>query len=159
MRMFNTRTLQEAYSLAKLHEAFKNDPTTIGAMVGNGFMNKSNRGSHVGSSTKPSIITTNSLERPLNKVSSWNKTNRMPLNLTPKPLADRHRIERTFHIGDKVFFKLQPCKQTSRRHGKVLKLATKFYRPFQVKDRVGKVAYQLELPSTTQIHDIFMCLI
>lgn len=32
--MFNTRTLQEAYSLAKLHEAFKNDPTTIEAMVG-----------------------------------------------------------------------------------------------------------------------------
>ena len=35
------------------------------------------------------------------------------------------------------------------------KLAAKFYGPFQVKDRVGKGAYQLELPSIAQIHDIF----
>ena len=35
------------------------------------------------------------------------------------------------------------------------KLAAKFYGPFQVKDKVGKGAYQLELPSIAQIHDIF----
>ena len=35
------------------------------------------------------------------------------------------------------------------------KFAAKHYGPFKVKDKVGKVSYQLELPSTTSIHDIF----
>ena len=35
------------------------------------------------------------------------------------------------------------------------KLSTRYYGPFQVKDRVGDVAYKLLLPPTTRIHPIF----
>ena len=72
-----------------------------------------------------------------------------------KQLADRHRTEREFQIGDFVFLKLQHYKQTSIAHGNSYKLAAKYYGPYKVKDRIGKVAYQLDLPSDAQIHDTF----
>ena len=54
-----------------------------------------------------------------------------------------------------VYLKLHPYKQTTVSQGRTPKLSSKYYGPFKVLDKVGKVAYQLELPSTTQIHDIF----
>ena len=36
-----------------------------------------------------------------------------------------------------------------------MKLAPKFYGPCQILDRVGTVAYRLELPSTSRIHPTF----
>ena len=72
-----------------------------------------------------------------------------------KQFADKHRSEREFQIRDWVFLKLHPYKQQSMRSGGSYKLAAKFYGPFRVKDRVGKVAYQLELPVGAQIHDVF----
>ena len=41
VRMFNPRTLQAAYSLAKLQEALKNNPGSIGNTSGKGFINRS----------------------------------------------------------------------------------------------------------------------
>lgn len=35
------------------------------------------------------------------------------------------------------------------------KLAHQYYEPYKVLRRVGEVAYQLELPTTTRIHDVF----
>ena len=49
-----------------------------------------------------------------------------------KSQDDKHRMERSFQIGDMVFFKLQPYKQTSVGSGRTLKLNLKFYDPFQV---------------------------
>ena len=41
--------------------------------------------------------------------------------------ADKHRQERSFEVGDWVFFRLQPFKQHSLRWTKVGKLAPKFF--------------------------------
>ena len=71
-----------------------------------------------------------------------------------KQLADRHRTERSFQIGDMVFLKLQPYKQMSVAKRGVHKFAAKYYDLFRVKDMIGQVAYQLEFPSSVQIHDI-----
>ena len=72
-----------------------------------------------------------------------------------KQLANRHRSERQFQIGDMVFLKLQPYRQTSVERREVPKFAAKYYGPFRIKNKIGRVAYQLELPSNAQIHDIF----
>ena len=65
--------------------------------------------------------------------------------------TDQHRFERSFQIGDMVYLKLQPYRQVTVATG----ISPKFYSPFQVVDKVGKVAYQLALPSEAQIHNIF----
>ena len=64
-----------------------------------------------------------------------------------KQLADKHRIDRSFQIGDMVFLKLQPYRQQSMARVGRHKFAAKYYGPYKVKDKIRKVAYQLELPS------------
>jgi hypothetical protein len=71
-----------------------------------------------------------------------------------KQQADKHRLERQFEVGDWVFLRLQAFKQESmqRKYGK---LGPKFYGPYKVIQRVGKVAYKVELPKEASIHPVF----
>ena len=54
-----------------------------------------------------------------------------------KYFADRHRIERSFEVGELVFLKLQLYRQQTIAIRRNLKLATKFYGPFEVEVKVG----------------------
>lgn len=72
-----------------------------------------------------------------------------------KHYADKLRTEREFAVGDWVYLRLQPYRQTSLSLQRNLKLALRFYGPFQVLSRVGKVAYELSLPDTAQLHPVF----
>lgn len=72
-----------------------------------------------------------------------------------KMYADRKRSEREFEVGDEVFLKLQPYRQSSVIVRKNLKLSAKYYGPYSIIRRVGKVAYQLKLPPEARIHDVF----
>jgi hypothetical protein len=72
-----------------------------------------------------------------------------------KAQADKHRTERTFDVGAMVFLRLQPYLQSSVARRANHKLAFKFFGPFRVLERVGQVAYKLELPSTSKIHPVF----
>ena len=72
-----------------------------------------------------------------------------------KYFADRHRTERSFEVGELVFLKLQPCRQQTIAIRKNLKLAAKFYGPFEVEKKIGEVAYKLKLPPTAKIHPVF----
>lgn len=69
--------------------------------------------------------------------------------------ANKHRSDRNFTIGDYVYLKLQPYRQHSLRQQPFHKLLPKFYGPFKVLDRIGKTAYQLELPTSADIHNVF----
>jgi len=63
----------------------------------------------------------------------------------------KKRSERSFTVGDSVFLKLQPYVQSSvapRAHHKLL---FKYYGPYTVLERVGEVAYRLDLPVTSRI--------
>ena len=69
--------------------------------------------------------------------------------------ADRHKIENSFEVGDLVFLRLQPYRQSSLKKSGAEKLKPRFYGPYRIMCRVGEVAYELELPKERQIHNVF----
>jgi hypothetical protein len=54
-----------------------------------------------------------------------------------------------------VFFYLQPYKQTSLKTYHYKKLSPKFYGTYTILKQVGKVTYQLALPSHSKLHPFF----
>jgi hypothetical protein len=72
-----------------------------------------------------------------------------------KHQADKHRSEREFKIGDWVFLHLQPYRQLSIQVRSSMKLSPRFYGPYKVLQRIGLVAYRLDLPSHSKIHPVF----
>lgn len=69
--------------------------------------------------------------------------------------ADKHRTERVFAVGDTVFLKMQPYIQASISPRANHKLAFKYFGPFKITERVGAVAYRLELPEHCRVHPVF----
>jgi hypothetical protein len=73
-----------------------------------------------------------------------------------KKYADTKRSERKFHVGDWVYLKLQPYRQISvQGHFGNHKLKQRFYRPFEVLEKIRAVAYKLNLPLGSLIHPVF----
>lgn len=69
--------------------------------------------------------------------------------------ANRKRREVEFEPGSKVFVKLQPYRQITLAKRLSNKLSKRYYGPFEVVERIGKVAYRLAQPETSQIHPVF----
>jgi hypothetical protein len=72
-----------------------------------------------------------------------------------KKFADLKRSERQFSVGDFVYLKLQPFKHTAFAIHQNLKLTTKFYGAFKILEKIGLVAYKLQLPDLAGIHLVF----
>ncbi|XP_077215876.1 uncharacterized protein LOC143850517 [Tasmannia lanceolata] len=72
-----------------------------------------------------------------------------------KKFADAHRTEREFEVGDWVYLRLQPFRQTTVAVRQNMKLASRYYGPLRVLQRVGMVAYRLEVPEGSRIHSVF----
>ena len=60
-----------------------------------------------------------------------------------KHFADHMRWEVHYTVGDMVMVKLRPYQQSSATGTPYLKLAKHYYDPFQIIERIGKVAYKL----------------
>lgn len=72
-----------------------------------------------------------------------------------KVYADQHRSDRHYNVNDMVYLQIQPYRQNAFGLRGSLKLRTKYYGPFKILERVGEVAYRLQLPDTTTIHPVF----
>ena len=72
-----------------------------------------------------------------------------------KAQADGKQREVSFLVDNLVFLKLRPYRQKTMAHRSNQKLSPRFYGPFRISDKVGHVAYRLQLPNITQIHPIF----
>lgn len=72
-----------------------------------------------------------------------------------KQIYDRGHKERSFQPGSYVYVHLQPYRQHSLEKWMNMKLAAKFYGPFQVLERIGEVAYKLALPASSKVHLVF----
>ncbi|GMI65616.1 hypothetical protein HRI_000230900 [Hibiscus trionum] len=72
-----------------------------------------------------------------------------------KQQADRKRTECEYQIGDLVYLKLQPYQQHTIKMRTCQKLAPKWFGPFRIVGRVGKVSYKLQLPKDSRVHPIF----
>ncbi|GJS38670.1 ty3-gypsy retrotransposon protein [Tanacetum coccineum] len=69
--------------------------------------------------------------------------------------ADKRRKPLEFSIGDYVLLKVSPWKGVVR-FGKKGKLAPRFVGPFEIIEKVGPVAYRLDLPEELNgVHDTF----
>ncbi|GKB27448.1 putative reverse transcriptase domain-containing protein [Tanacetum coccineum] len=72
-----------------------------------------------------------------------------------KSYADTRRKPLEFSIGDYVLLKVSPWKGVIRFRKKE-KLAPRFVRPFEIIEKVGPVAYRLDLPEELNgVHDTF----
>ncbi|KAL5538397.1 hypothetical protein UlMin_045742 [Ulmus minor] len=72
-----------------------------------------------------------------------------------KSYADKRRRPLEFQVGDSVFLKVAPMKGVMR-FGKKGKLSLRFIGPFEILERIGKVAYKLALPpELSSVHNVF----
>jgi hypothetical protein len=72
-----------------------------------------------------------------------------------KSYADKQRRPLEFEVGDRVFLKVSPMRGVMR-FGKKGKLSPRFIGPFEITQKVGKLAYRIALPpDLIGTHDVF----
>ncbi|XP_027083473.2 uncharacterized protein [Coffea arabica] len=71
-----------------------------------------------------------------------------------KKYADERRSERKFEVGDWVYLRLQPYRQSSMAIRGNTKLLARYYGPYEVIEKVREVAYRLQLLIGSKIHPV-----
>lgn len=89
-----------------------------------------------------------------NDMSAVIKHNLLRAQQRMKHQADKKRQERQFEVGDRVYVKLQPYVQMSVAKRSNQKLSYKFFGSYLITQKVGPVAYKLQLPETSHIHPV-----
>lgn len=69
--------------------------------------------------------------------------------------ANRHRRDFEYAVGDLVFLKFIPYRQSTLFTSTTRKLAPRYFGPFSIEARVSKTAYRLKLPDGCCIQPVF----
>ena len=109
VRMFNPKKLQEAYSLAKLQDALKNEPTKPGYMPRRDIVNRFGEGQNMGSAFKNFSSAGTNSNGIGSKGNSVSTVPRRTLNLTPKQLEEKRQKNQCFWC-EKKFVPGHRCK-------------------------------------------------
>lgn len=72
-----------------------------------------------------------------------------------KQMADRKRVDKEYKVGDLVFLKFQPYQQQIVAARRNLKLSSRYFGPYEILERIGAVAYRLQLPEGSKVHLVF----
>jgi hypothetical protein len=72
-----------------------------------------------------------------------------------KTAHDKQHRHLEFNVGDWAWLRLNQRAAISVCNGPLSKLAPKYFRPYQVLERIGPVSYRLQLPQRAHIHDVF----
>ncbi|XP_027102559.1 uncharacterized protein [Coffea arabica] len=72
-----------------------------------------------------------------------------------KKYADEKRSKREFSERDWVYLRLQPYRQSSIALRGNTKLSAKYFGPYQITERIGEVAYRLNLLTSSKVHPVF----
>jgi hypothetical protein len=76
-----------------------------------------------------------------------------------KSYYDKKHIEVKFEAGDGVWIKLLHCPVVSLDVKGRGKLGPKFFRPYQILERVGEVSYKLKLPPGAKNYMMYSTLV
>ena len=102
-----------------------------------------------------SSITGHDLIRDTSEKVSLIRHHLLTTQIRQKSYAGVRRRPLEFEVGDHVFLKVMP-KRGVVRFGKRRKLSPKFIGPFEILERVGTVAYRLDLPPSMKgVHEVF----
>ncbi|KAA0046073.1 Transposon Ty3-G Gag-Pol polyprotein [Cucumis melo var. makuwa] len=69
--------------------------------------------------------------------------------------ADRKRRDVEFAVGEYVLLRIRPHRQITVRSRRNEKLAPRFFGPYEIIEKIGPVAYRLQLPENSRIHPVF----
>jgi hypothetical protein len=83
------------------------------------------------------------------------KDNLQRAQMRMRSQANSHRQEREFAEGSWVWLRLQPYRQSTIRNQPYSKFTKRYFGPYQILRRIGKVAYELQLPPDGRIHPVF----
>jgi len=66
-----------------------------------------------------------------------------------------HSVDHSFEIRNIVFFRVQLYSPFPLRRGGTKKMRPHIYGPYRVNPMFGEVAYEIEFPEDSQIHNVF----
>nr|GFA86603.1 reverse transcriptase [Tanacetum cinerariifolium] len=69
--------------------------------------------------------------------------------------ANKHRMEKQFQVGDLVYLRFRNYRQTSVEARENQKLSKRYFGPYRVLEKIGSVAYRLQLPNNSRVHPVF----
>ncbi|GJR84088.1 hypothetical protein Tco_0154873 [Tanacetum coccineum] len=69
--------------------------------------------------------------------------------------ANKSRMEKQFQVGDLVYLRLRNYRQTSVQARENQKLSKRFFGPYRILEKIGQVAYRLQLPIASRVHPVF----